>query len=167
MSLLPSLLPLDQLSETAAITQIMRLNELSLRYGLTLSHSEALQLVQSRNDVLQAIGRIEVGSATLGKLISAFCDSAFINQQEYAEILHQLLEIFYYMKNETLDQISDDELIELMKYYYEIRCKGSLELLQGREMEQMARNIRYGVENFAELGESHCEDLDEPEEGEY
>lgn len=51
----------------------------------------------------------------------------------YVETLHELIEIFYFYKNETLDLISDDELIKFMKNSFDGKCQGSLELLSGRE----------------------------------
>jgi len=71
--------------------------------------------------------------------------------------LNELIEIFYYFKNETLDQISDDELISLMKKYFDQSCQGSVELLQNRELVALAHNIRYGISDYAGL----CEDTDE------
>jgi hypothetical protein len=62
----------------------------------------------------------------------------------YAETLHELIEMFYYYKNETLDLMSDEDLIKFMKGSFDGKCQGSLELLSGRELANMARNLRYG-----------------------
>ncbi len=67
------------------------------------------------------------------------------------------------MKNETLDLIPDDELIGLMRDYFETRCQGSIDLLLNRELEQLARNLRYGVEDYANLAETSEEEVDEEE----
>ena len=72
-----------------------------------------------------------------------------------------MIEIFYYFKNETLDLIGDDELIELMRDYYENRCKGSLELLKYRELEKLSKNIRYGITDYADLGSDTNEESEE------
>lgn len=163
LDMLSALLPFDKLSKHTAVAQIMQSNEKSGRYGLVLTHADAIELVETRNDALRASGRIEIGSATIGKIIDTFCDSSYILQQDYADSLHLLLEAFYYMKNETLDLISDDELIELMKNYFENRCKGSLELLVHRELEQMARNLRYGIFDYAKMEDPEPEALAEEE----
>ena len=47
-----------------------------------------------------------------------------------------------YMKNETEDSIGDEALIDKMKDYFNNSCQGSLELLQGREIESYAKDIR-------------------------
>ncbi len=140
-----SLFSVEALSEQVSANEILQLNEETEQYGLTLTPVQARELIQARAEQLTACGRVEVGSATLGKLIEAFCDSSFINQREYAAILHELIEIFYYAKNETLNLISDNELIEFMKDCFENRCMGSLELLKGRELEKLAEHLRRGV----------------------
>ena len=62
----------------------------------------------------------------------------------YEETLYELLEIFYYYKNETLDLIGDDYLVKYMKSAFDGIWQGSLELLSGRELYMSARNLRYG-----------------------
>jgi hypothetical protein len=161
------MLPLFQLEKYAtqvAVEQILETNEKAIEYGLYLTQTDALELIETRNEVLQQIGRIEIGSATISKLINAFYDSSFINQQEYSETLSELLEIFYYMKNESLELISDDDLIDLMKNYFENRCMGSLELLKNRELEKVSRNIRFGVADFYDI-DGDGDDNEAEEEG--
>jgi len=159
---LAAIFSINLLSDPTAVTQILSLNEKTEQYGLVLSSADASALVQTRNEVLSANGRIEVGSATIGKLVDAFCDSAYINQREYTAIMHALIEIFYNAKNETLDRISDDELIDFMKYSFETSCGGSLDLLAGRELNKLAENLRFGVKNYWNM-HPEAEILDEDE----
>lgn len=175
---LTALFSLDALATQAVVqAQILSLNEKTEQYGLTLTPADASALIQTRTEALTANGRIEVGSATIGKLIDAFSLSAYVNQRDYAATLHELLELFYYVKNETLDLISDDELIEFMRDCYENQCGGSLELLAGRELEKLAQNLRFGVTNYKNMAyesrfeedaeeEKHEEDQDEEEDDE-
>lgn len=140
-----------------AITDIINCNEITSRYGLKLSHSEAQTLIETRSEALSNNGRIEFKGGTINKLIMEFCDSPFLSQFNYAETLNELIETFYYFKNETLDEISDDELISLMNEYFNQNCQGSVELLQNRELETLSHNIRYGLSDYADL----CEDTEE------
>ncbi len=167
---LAAVFSLDLFCDPTAVTQILSLNEKTEQYYLTLTPTDATALMKTRTEALNASGRIEVGSATISKLIDAFCDSAYINQRDYTAILHELLEIFYYIKNETLDLISDDELIEFMKDSFEYRCMGSLELLKGRELEKLADNLRRGVHEYRNMEyeeEAEPEKKYEEEEDEY
>lgn len=130
-----------------AVVEVVECNDKTLRYGLMLSPSDAKELVETRNEELSRYGRMEFGGGMLKKLIEEFCDSPYLSQQEYLNTLSELTETFYYFKNESLDLISDDELIAFMKYCFNNRCNGSIELLQGREMEQMTGNLRCGIED--------------------
>ena len=124
---------------------LLRLNNLTRPYGLSLTHEDAVALLKVRTDALKNSRRIEVGPGVLEKLAEAFCDSAYVDGQNYADTLCALTELFYYLKNDTLDSLPDDELIAVMKQCFDGDCEGSLELLAGRDMETMARNVRaYG-----------------------
>lgn len=89
--------------------------------------------------MLRAAGRIEFGGGILPKLIRAICDSPFIEQENYADVLAELQEIFYHFKNETRDRLTDDELIELMVGVFNGRAQGSAEYLAGLTAEALAR----------------------------
>lgn len=43
-------------------------------------------------------------------------------------------QLYYLIKDETLDLISDEDLIKFMKETFNGVCQGSLELLSGREL---------------------------------
>lgn len=127
-----------------AADQILKCNEFTAKYGLTLTPKQAMNLVETRCRSLKDNGRIEFGPGIIDKIIKEFCDSPFINQDNYEETLEELIRIFYYYKNETLDKLSDDELIKYMKKAFDGPCQGSLELLSDSELDRLARNVRYG-----------------------
>lgn len=124
--------------------ELLKTNRESGKYGLTLSGDDVREIVEVRDQVLQSYGRLELDIGVTVKIIQAFCTSSYISQEDYADIIKELQEVFYYMKNETGDEIGDDALIAIMKDYFENSCHGSVELLQGREMEEFARGIRCG-----------------------
>lgn len=139
-------------SDNIAVNELLKTNDASIEYGLRLTQKEAIALIQSKNEILRSYGRVEIGAGIVGKLAEKFCDSAYLQQDDYVSSLCDLIEIFYYIKNESLDQISDDELIDLMKNYYENTCRGSLDLLMGRELELVARNIRFSRSDYTDIG---------------
>lgn len=150
------------LIEKQAIIEIEKCNDFTAQYGLILSHHDVIELIETRNFALKSNGRIEFGGGVINKIIRGFCDSPYLTMDNYAETIHDLTEIFYFYKNETLDLISDDELIKFMKNVFDGRCQGSLELLSGRELENMARNLRYGYSpNYSVDTKRDKEDEDE------
>jgi hypothetical protein len=146
-----------------AIPEIISCKEITSRYGLTLSQSEAEELVETRANALCSNGRIELAGGIINRLVLKFCDSPFLSQFNYAATLNELIETFYYFKNETLDEVDDEELLTLMKQYFDNSCQGSVELLQNRELELLAHNIRYQTNTGRELTTTGTAYFDEEE----
>ncbi|MGV8905441.1 MAG: DUF6323 family protein [Acetobacterium sp.] len=132
----------DSMLQNHAVSEILAINTITEQFSLTLTEHEAIELVETRSYALKNTGRIEFGGGILNKIIKYFCDSPYLSHYNYPEVLHELVEIFYYYKNETLDQMSDNDLILFMKKYYNGKSAGSLDLLKYRELEKMARNLR-------------------------
>lgn len=147
------MLTLSSLQNKLAVAEITNCNDFTSRFGLTLSPTKAQELVETRAGALNRQGRVEFGGGIIEKLIIAFCDSPFLSQSNYSETLNELIETFYYFKNESLDSISDDELILVMKTYFDNNCRGSVELLQSRELETLAHNIRYDITDYTKMDE--------------
>lgn len=133
---------------TAALTKskdadkLLLYNDESIKHGLVLTKEQAIRLLEAKDEELRYNGRLEFGEGVIGKLITAFCDSPYMNKQNYSQSLERLVEIFYYYKNETDGQLSDDELIDYMKTFFNGSCEGSLELLESRELDSLARALR-------------------------
>lgn len=134
------------LIEKQAVSEVLQCNKITADYSLVLSEEQALELVETRSYSLKNVGRIEFGSGIIEKVILTFANSPYISQYRYAEIINELVEIFYYFKNETLDLMSDDDLIGYMKKYFDGVCQGSLDQLKYRELERMAKNVRLGLD---------------------
>ena len=134
-----------------AVSEVLSCNDITEKYNLLLTNTQAAALVETRVTALKDNGRMEFGAGVIEKIILAFCDSPYISMHNYEETIYELLEIFYYYKNETNDLMSDDELIKFMKISYDSICQGSLELLSGRELNNLARTLRYAYkEKFTE-----------------
>ena len=121
-------IPAELLQQQAA-GEIIKCNDYTYQYGLTLTRAQALSLIETRSYALRATGRIEFGGGIIEKFIRAFCDSPFLSAHNYAETLNELIEVFYYFKNETENLIKDDDLIDDIKKAFNGFCQGSVELL--------------------------------------
>lgn len=138
------------------IADIKKCNEYTNKYGLILSDNQINNLLERKNETLKETGRIEFREGIIDKLIKEFCDSPYINQENYAETLYELIEIFYEYKNETMDLITDDELIEFMKKSFDGIAKGDLEYLSGTVMYKMRENLLSGKPiDYIEEGEDY------------
>jgi hypothetical protein len=126
-------------------------NDYTVRYGLELSEQEIGRLVENRKEALELTGRIEFGGGVIQKIIMEFADSGYMNQSDYADNLMELQECFYHFKSDAIEALTDDELIKLMKFYFEEICHGSVELLKSTMLENHCRDIRYGTKEYQKL----------------
>lgn len=141
-------LALQDIQKKQTLIDLKSCNELTIKYGLTLTDEDIDELIKNRFKSLKDNGRIEFSKGILKKLVEAFCDSPYIMQDNYKDTIIELQECFYFFKNEAMDQISDDELIEFMKKYFDGQCQGSLEYLSGTNLEELCRNTRYGFKDY-------------------
>ncbi|MCI8529860.1 MAG: hypothetical protein HFH82_12040 [Lachnospiraceae bacterium] len=152
---------LEQLSNQTQMIQILETNQYSESFGLILSQEDASLLAEERTAVLKQEQRIEFGQSILPKIIYAFCNSSFMTQDTYRDTLLRLQEIFYYYKNEMLDEITDDELLEFMREQFETVCYGDLDYLESTCLDIFAQAIRAGYTGYiASEGRGEFEKFD-------
>ena len=141
-----------------AAQELRKCNEISERYGLTLTETQIQSLVQSRFDALRFTGRMELGGDILPKLIYAFCDSPHISRIDYSGTLAALQELFYTFKNESEDAMSDDELMEAMKRCFNGKAQGSLEYLENLSISDLYRALTGNSDDEDDDDDSDDED---------
>lgn len=138
------------ISEQNQVQAVVRMNQRTEKFGLALTEEEAQQLVSLRRANLQEQQRVEFGEGILPKLIDQFCDSPYIDRSNYAHTIARLQEIFYLYKNEMLDEITDDELLEFMREQFDTVCFGDLDYLEETCLDIFAQAIRAGYRGYQE-----------------
>jgi len=141
----------SKLLDSKIYDEILKCNEKTCEYGLKLTNEDVKELINTRKVALKKSGMLEFNGEIIDKIIINFCDSPYISQYNYSDTINELVEIFYNYKNETLDLIGDDELIEIMKDYFDNYCQGSIELLEGKVLYKIADNIRNGVKDYRNI----------------
>lgn len=129
------------------LARVLECNAKTEGFGLVLSEEDAKSLMVNRRDSLRENQRVEFGEGILPKIIFSFCDSQYINQDNYTQLLSELQEIFYLFKNETQDETTDDELLEFMRKQFDEVCFGDPEYLRDTCLERYARATRQGYQN--------------------
>ena len=122
--------------------ELLKTNEYTCNFGLSLTKQDVAELMNRRKECLMEQQRVEFGKGVLEKLVYAFCDSDYIYQENYAETLARLQDIFYLYKNESMDELTDDELIDVMREAFDGECQGSLEYLEESCLEKFEREVR-------------------------
>ena len=143
---------LQSRKEKKELSVLMQCNEKTESFGLSLTEEDAHELVLCRNASLKKYRRVEFGEGILDKLIFTFCDSQYINQENYREVMEELQDIFYSFKNEAMDLLTDDELLTFMKEQFEEICMGDTEYLESTCLPRFAQAIRAGYRGYRESG---------------
>lgn len=143
-------LSFGELTNLALQTEILHTNAQSAEYGLMLSEQDAKMLVTAGKDALHEQDRIEFAKSATVLLIETFMQSTYLSQTDYADTLAALLEVFYQAKDESMDLLTDGEVLDIMFDFFEHESGGSVELLQGRDMEFLCRQIRNAALGLAE-----------------
>lgn len=136
------------LLQQSQLEKVLETNQVTGRFGLTLSQQDAELIVQERNHALREQKRVEFGEGIMPRIIYEFCDSSYIDQSGYAATIVRLQEIFYLYKNEMQDEITDDELLHLMKEQFELICFGDLEYLESTCLSLFSQAIRRGYDGY-------------------
>lgn len=126
--------------------RILACNEKTKKFGLVLTEEEGKTLMVCRKDSLKENQRVEFGEGILPDVIFAFCNSQYLNQDNYVDTLIQLQEIFYLYKNESQDEVTDAELIDFMRNQFDEICFGDLDYLSGTCLSRFAKAIRSGYQ---------------------
>ena len=126
------------------IDNIRKCNEKISKYGLHLTEVDINNIIRSRNEALDSTHRLELGSGIVDKMIMEFCDSQYIDETDFADVISELIEIFYFYKNETKDMVTDDELIYFMRQSFENECGGSIEFLKGTSLAKFTAEVLRG-----------------------
>ena len=126
------------------LEKVLKTNEMTEKYGLSLREEDAKLLLEERSFSLKEQKRVEFLGGITEKLIYEFCDCPYLDQSSYVETMIRLQEIFYLYKNETEEELTDDELLHLMREQFEKLCYGDLDYLESTCLAQFAQAIRRG-----------------------
>ena len=118
---------------------IQTLVETAASHGLVLTEQDTEYLLAENRALLRRSHRLAFGKNAAVMLAEKFSRSAYITKRDFLNVVTELTEFFYEMKNETQDSIGDDELIDELFDEFEHRCGGSVELTMSRMENRLLR----------------------------
>ena len=135
-----------------AIRELEICNAAIGRYGLALSATDIQALVTGRIEALDETERVEFGSGIAKDLVLGFAGSPFVAQTTFTQTLLELQELFYEFKNESLEQITDEELIQTVRSLYDDVANGDIGRLAEALFDGLGRHVREvaGAEDAAD-----------------
>ncbi len=121
--------------------RVSKMNKKIEKYGLLLTQKDVAVIIEEREHALIENRRVELDIQVTEQIIEELSSSPFVDKDNFVESIIEMQEIFYYIKSETDDRINDEELLEVLFECYREKCRGSLELLSGRETDLIIRQI--------------------------
>ena len=125
-----------------AATELESCNREIERHGLSLTTQDIQALVVGRLESLEVSERVEFGRGVAKQIVLAFAGSPHVSQGNFVQTVLELQELFYEFKNESLEQIPDDDLIAKMRSLFDDPAEGDLGYLAEALFEGLARHIR-------------------------
>lgn len=144
---------LELMQNQNQLSKVMETNQYIDKFGLVLSEQDAQLILEAKKSSLKEERRVEFGGGIAPKIIQEFCDSPYVYQNNFVEVIIRLQEIFYLYKNEMNDEITDDELLHLMREQYDQLCFGDLEYLETTCLANFAQAVRQGYRRYKETGD--------------
>ena len=127
--------------ETDQILENMQNNH---KTGLLLTRKEVLQLCEKRNAVLVQCERLELNGSIMDQLIDAFMDCPYITRDEFADVMEEVIEVFYAMKNVCLDLIDDQTMMRYMRKQLD-ESHGVLVMMSDAVNEYCRKTVEKGI----------------------
>ena len=125
-----------------AVHELESCNTTIERYGLSLSLADIQALVVGRVEALRETERVEFGGGVTKELVLAFAGSPHVSQRTFAQRILELQDLFYEFKNESLEQVPDDELVGKMRSLFDDVANGDMEYLAEALFDGLGRHIR-------------------------
>jgi hypothetical protein len=135
-----------QLQLAAALDELESCNTVIERYSLSLSTQDVQALIAGRLEALETTERVEFGGGVARDLVLAFGGSPYVSQDTFVETVLELQDLFYEVKNESLEQIPDDELIATMRSLFDDPAQGDLGRLSQALLDGLGRHVREEAE---------------------
>ena len=141
------LINLENLSIIPVYNELMDTNAFLSEQGLALTAQDAADISETREKAIRENDRIEVGTGPVCEIVKKFALSRYVSKENFAPVINEVTYLFYYIKTETDDKISDSALIDELFSRFELWCLGSIDTLAAREAEKIIRKVNAG-ENY-------------------
>ena len=144
----------------AVQSALLQANEHTAGYGLVLTQAQALEIAEAYCTSLMENRIVEVGCGGITKLLEAFAASCYVFPENYAAVIREMTEAFYYVKREVPIEINDNAVIAAMVDFFDNVSHGSMELFIGRDLEILIGYIASGRHNWEENPHYHIKEED-------
>lgn len=139
------------------VQKLLDLNSGLKDHDLILTPKNVEEILVSRDRALKNQGRVELDTKVIREIIKRLSESSYITQNNFLSCINDVYETFHFIKNETSDFISDEDILAAVMVYFEKVCHGSVELLMGKGVEKIVENFK-NQKGLAEIEKSEEEE---------
>ena len=136
-------LSVNALVERKVIDNLLEINSYTQKHGLVITETIAKEIAESRQYALKNNDRVDFSSDTITRLVKAFSQSYYITQETFSETIGEIIDLFYFLKNEISDFLSDDDMISEMLIVFNETCFGVMEVMESKGVEKIIRKYRF------------------------
>ena len=149
---------LTALQNRVFASELIALNETTQKHGITLSKRDCADIAEFRAEALTESERLEIGAGAAGRIIEEFCDSGYVDQHNFRQVVEDLLECFYTIKNETEDRVSDDAIMEFLHYLFETAVGGDTsKMYESTALDEFVKNATRDIPSFDDKADEDTE----------
>ena len=121
----------------------MALNDEIAEHGIVLSAEDCKDIAEFRHEALMESDRIEAGLGIAGRIVREFADSGYVDKTNFRQVVEDLIECFYTLKNETEEKATDDQVMEFLHYLFEVAVGGdTARLYEAEAMDAFVSQMR-------------------------
>lgn len=129
----------------------MALNDEIAEHGIVLSAEDCKDIAEFRHEALMESDRIEAGLGIAGRIVREFADSGYVDKTNFRQVVEDLIECFYTLKNETDEKATDDQVMEFLHYLFEVAVGGDTSrLYEAEAMDAFVAQMR-GDKRFEDI----------------
>ena len=117
---------------------ISEVNKLTKSYDLVLSNQEISDIINIKDKTLSENNLFEFENNVIVLFMEKFSESCYIDKDEWSYLLSELIIIFYNVRKDVSNKISDETIVNKMFNIFNNQARGSVILLkdiclEGRE----------------------------------
>jgi hypothetical protein len=137
-------------------TMLAAVNEHLAVTGLSITREDALMLAERRVESLAETERIEFGPPAVAAIAKAIASSPFLMQDNLADVLAELQDVFYVLRDELPVDVPDAEIVEALGGCFDAHGGDAAAVTALPKEEVMAFSEEYRLAQNAEDEGAYC-----------
>ncbi len=137
-------------------TMLAAVNEHLAVAGFSITREEALMLAERRVESLAETERVEFGPPAIEAIAEAVASSPFLMREDAADVLAELQDVFYVLRDELPVDVPDAEIVEALGGCFDVHGGDAAAVTALPKEEVMTFSEEYRLAQNAEDEGAYC-----------